>query len=148
MPARALPGTTVRLTSSGVPAIIQVTFAAGIASLHGDDRPRQVGGGRGHLGPDSGVHVDAVARPHLELVQALAAGHHRRAAVLALVQVEVERPVRAQRLAVLGAEAASRGLPSSSSPSISSTWRHGLSAPANASRLPASAAFEFAAPRA
>ena len=44
--------------------------------------------------------------------------------------------------------AASRGLPSSSSPSISSTWRHGLSAPANASRLPASAAFELAAPRA
>ena len=44
--------------------------------------------------------------------------------------------------------AASRGLPSSSSPSISSTCRHGLSAPANASRLPASAAFELAAPRA
>ena len=31
---------------------------------------------------------------------------------------------------------------------ISSTWRHGLSAPANASRLPASADFELAAPRA
>ena len=32
MPARALPGTTVRLSSSGVPAIIHVTLAAGIAS--------------------------------------------------------------------------------------------------------------------
>ena len=44
--------------------------------------------------------------------------------------------------------APSRGLPSSSSPSISSTWRHGLRVPAKASRPPASAALEFAAPRA
>ncbi len=33
MPARALPGTTVRLVSSGVPAIIHVTLAAGISVL-------------------------------------------------------------------------------------------------------------------
>ena len=44
--------------------------------------------------------------------------------------------------------AASRGLPSSSSPSQTKTWRHGLGAEANARMEAASAPFEFAAPRA
>ena len=106
MPARALPGTTVRLSSSGVPAIIQVTLAAGIASRRATIARARSVAGDGHVGPERGVHVDAVAGPQLELVQALAAGHHRRAAVVALGEVEVERPVGAQLVAVRGPERA------------------------------------------
>ena len=44
------PATTVRLTSSGVPASIHVTLAAGTASLSATHRPREVDRRRGHLG--------------------------------------------------------------------------------------------------
>ena len=134
MPARALPGTTVRLVSSGVPAISQVTLAAGTASCRRDERAHEVGGRRGHAADQRGVHVDAVAGAQLELVQAPAAGHDRRAAVGALVHVEVERPVGRELVAVLRRRTApAAGCRAPPRPSISSTWRHGLGAPANAS---------------
>ena len=148
MPARALPGTTVRLTSSGVPASIHVTLAAGIASRRAMiARARSVAGDGTSAQKAECTSTPSPARSSSSC----------RPLQPATTGAQPSSPSWRSKSSAQSARSssrwaaqnpASRGLPSSSSPSISSTWRHGLSVPANASRLPASAALEFAAPRA
>ena len=148
MPARALPGTTVRLVSSGVPAIIHVTFAAGIASWSAISA---------RMSSEAGAGTEPISDECTSTPSPARSSSSCRPLQPATTGAEPSSPSCMSKSSAQSARSssrcsaqkrASRGLPSSSSPSISSTWRHGLSAPANASREPASAALEFAAPRA
>ena len=148
MPARALPGTTVRLVLAGVPAIIQVTLAAGTSSCSAiTARMRSEAGAGTEPISEEWTSTPSPARSSSSCspLQPATTG-----AVPSSLSCMSKSSAQSARSSSRWASqnAASRGLPSSSSPSISSTCRHGLSAPANASRLPASAAFELAAPRA
>jgi hypothetical protein len=148
MPARASPGTTVRLVSSGVPAIIQVTLAAGISSCSAiSARMRSEAGARTEPISEEWTSTPSPARSSSSCrpLQPATTG-----AVPSSPSCMSKSSAQSARSAsrCCSQNRASRGLPSSSSPSMSSTWRHGLSAPAKASRLPARAALELAAPRA